>query len=204
MKAKTIANTILRSIRSQGRGSVHTAKDFLGTSDNVSRATVDQTLGRLTKKGILNRVARGIYLYPKTSKRFGVLSPSPDAVARAAVGKDAMLQVTKARAANILGLSTQVPARNVYLTDSVAATRTIKFGRQTIVLKPASSGIMAGAGTLAGQVLQAIRNLGPDGVHDAAIRTLRSQLSPRDKRTLKRVVPKAPYWMLPVVNQVAV
>ena len=201
MKANSLANKILKRIRGTGRGSVHTARDFLGM-DNVSRATVDQTLSRLTKKGIISRVARGIYLYPKTSKRLGVLSPSLDLVARAAVGRDGVLQVTKARAANYLGLSTQVPARTVYLTDS-ATRRDIMFGGQSITLRPASSKTLAGAGKMSGCVLQALRYLGPDGIDDTAINILRNQLSPADKLDLRRVARKAPDWMRPFVAQLA-
>ncbi len=199
MRANSVANKILKSIRGKGRGSVHTAKDFLDI--DMSRTAVDQTLSRLAKKGILSRVAWGIYLYPKTSKRLGVLSPSLDSVARAAVGKDGVLQVTKARAANSLGLSTQVPARTVYLTDS-ATRRVIKLGGQSITLRPAGSKTLAGAGKMSGYALQALRYLGPDGVDDATIDILRSHLSPTDKLDLRRVAHKAPDWMLPFVAQV--
>ena len=69
---------IKRRIIGKGRGAVFTPADFL---DLGSRASVDQTLSRLTDQGVIRRLARGIYDYPKTSPRLGRLSPDPDAVA---------------------------------------------------------------------------------------------------------------------------
>ena len=76
---------IKRRIIGKGRGAVFTPADFL---DLGSRASVDQTLSRLTDQGVIRRLARGIYDYPKTSPRLGRLSPDPDAVAAAIARKD--------------------------------------------------------------------------------------------------------------------
>lgn len=74
-KEQAIAiDKIKRRIIGKGRGAVFTPADFL---DLGSRASVDQTLSRLTDQGVIRRLARGIYDYPKTSPRLGRLSPDP-------------------------------------------------------------------------------------------------------------------------------
>ena len=176
----SITASILKRVRGKGRGSVWTPGDFL---DLGSRAAVDQGLSRLARRGRITRVARGIYAYPQVSPRLGALTPSPDAVAGAVAGaRRSRLQVSGARAANELGLSTQVPARAVYLTDG--PSKVVKLGRQEVRLKHVAANRMAGAGTRAGMVLEALRYLGRDAAPHAVPR-LRGQLSTRDKAILR-------------------
>jgi hypothetical protein len=190
--------TIMKRVRGKGRGSVWTPADFL---DLASRDSVDQALSRLVRRGSLRRVARGIYAYPRLSARLGALTPSPDAIAGAvAKSRGSRLQVSGARAANELGLSTQVPARAVYLTDG--PSKTVKIGRQEIRLKHVPSARMAAAGTRAGMVIEALRYLGPD----ADLRTIRrlgADLSGRDKQMLKDRLSAAPGWARPLMLQIA-
>lgn len=130
-----IASKIRRRIRGKGRGAIWTASDF---SDLGPRTAVDQALSRLADQDIIRRLAQGLYDFPKISPRLGALSPSLDAVAGAIARKDGrILQISPARAANQLGLTTQVPAKAVYLTDG--PTRTRQIGAQTLELRNASA-----------------------------------------------------------------
>jgi hypothetical protein len=196
---KSVGTQISRRIQGRGRGSVWTPRDFL---DLGSRAAVDQALRRLVQKGMLQRVDRGVYSYPKVSSRLGALAPSPDVVAQAiANATGSKLQVSGAKAANALGLSTQVPAWNVYLTDG--PSRTVHVGRQTVKLKHASARRLYGAGTGAGLALQALRYLGPGGIDDRALRAIGSRLDKTDKRRLARARRITPEWMRAAVDQIA-
>jgi hypothetical protein len=193
-----VQGQIVRRIRGKGRGSVWTPKDFL---DLGSRAAVDQALKRLVQNGTLQRLDRGVYSYPKVSQRLGSLTPAPDTVAQAlAKATGSKLQVSGARAANALGLTTQVPSKSVYLTDG--PSRTVRVGRQTIQIRRVPSRQLYAAGTRAGMAFQALRYLGPDGVDAQVVRKLRSQLDGTDKRSLKRSAGQAPDWMRPVVDQI--
>lgn len=100
---------ITQRIKAKGRGAIFAPSDFL---DMGSRASVDQALSRLADQGMIRRLTRGLYDYPKISSRIGILSPSTDDVAKAIARKDnQVLQVSPAMAANQLGLSTQVPSK---------------------------------------------------------------------------------------------
>lgn len=190
---------IKRRIIGKGRGAVFTPGDFL---DLGSRASVDQTLSRLTDQGVIRRLARGIYDYPKTSPRLGRLSPDPDVVAAAIARKDGrVVQVSPARAANMLGLTTQVPAKAVYLTDG--PNRTKQIGAQTIIMRNAAAKNLVGAGKPTGAVFQALRYLGKDGVDASVVARLSKTIDADTRRALVKDALQAPGWMRPVVLQIA-
>jgi len=120
--------------------------DFL---DIGSREAIGIALHRLARKGTIRRLARGVYDFPKQHPVLGPLSPSAETVARALAGRDhTRLQPAGAYAANALGLSEQVPAKAVFLTDG--PSRTVKIGPTTIQLRRTTARNMAAAGRLSG------------------------------------------------------
>jgi len=180
-------------------GSVFTPVRFL---DLGSRDAVDKVLSRLVQKGTLRRLARGLYNYPKTHPVMGVLSPGPDAIAKALAGKDMIrLQPSGAYAANLLGLSTQVPARIVYLTDG--PSRTVRVGNQEIRLQRTTPRSMGPAGRISGLVIQALRHLGQKQVDGAVIQTLQRKLSAHDKKQLLKDIAFAPAWVGKHLREIA-
>src|SRR5216683_2266729 len=192
-------NAILRKIRAKRRGWVFTPKQFahLGT-----RAAVDQALSRLSRSGEIRRLARGIYEFPKIHPRIGVLSPSPEAIAQAMAERTgSRIMVSGAKAANMLGLSTQVTMQNLFLTEG--PSRTIRIGNQTVALKHVAPSKMLGAGTEAGIVIQAVRSLGRKGVHEIPVHTLAKRLPRPVKRAVKRLAAAAPAWSRPVLTQIS-
>src|SRR5437868_5439206 len=99
-KTQSIDSQILARINGWGRGSVFVPGDFL---DIGSREAVDLALHRLTRKGTIRRLARGVYDFPKDHPILGLLAPSAADVARALAGRDrTRLQPAGAYAANIL------------------------------------------------------------------------------------------------------
>ncbi len=193
----SVTKKIWARIRGKGRGWVFTPKHFL---DLGSRAAVDQALCRLHGQDRIRRFGRGIYDSPKLHPVLGALSPSPDSIARAlTIGAD--LQVTPSQAANLLGLTSQVPAKLVYLTN--ANSRRVKIGSQVIYLKHAGPQ-MLGAGKLGGLALQALRYFGRDGISDDVIQHMAQILPPPVKTDLKRLAARAPQWTHSVIGKIAV
>jgi hypothetical protein len=124
-----------------------------------------------------------LYDHPAQDPRIGVLTPSIDAVAQALKGRDASrLQPTGAHAANILGLSDQVPTRTVFLTDG--RSRRVKLGQQEIILRHTTLRNMATAGTTSGLVIQALRWIGQRNVDDQTCALLAKRITDDDKRKL--------------------
>ena len=189
---------VLKRAKAVGPGSALTPRAF---DDLGNRAAVDQALSRLTKAGKIRRIARGVYDVPKSHPTLGPLSPDPDAVARAIADQSGYrLQPTPARAANALGLSSQVPAQIVYLIDG--SSRKIKVGNQLIYFKHAGPRALLGAGTPEGVALQAMRAFGPHHLSTAVIQQLRQNLPPTAKTGLKRLARHAPRWMASAIDAV--
>ncbi len=196
---QSIDNKLLSRVYGAGRGSVFSQGGFL---DLGSRAAVDKALSRLAKRGTIRRLARGLYDYPRIRPDLGVLSPDPDRVARAIAGKFATrLQPSGAYAANLLGLSEQVPAKVVFLTDG--PSRTVKIGRQEIQLRHTTPRNMVGAGRLSGLIVQAFRHLGQEHVTHARIDHLKQTLPANERERLLKDLPLAPAWMHPLFRQLA-
>jgi hypothetical protein len=151
----------------------------------------------LVKSGKLRRLARGLYDYPKVHPKLGALSPAPDDVARAlAPETGSQAQIAGAHAAHALGLSMQVPAKSLYLTDG--PSRRIVLGKRVVDLRHASPKHLIVPGSPAGKLVQALRHVGPVRAADVA-QIAASRLSTSDKKLLASNAIQAPAWMRPTL-----
>ena len=195
----SIEKTISSRIEAKKRGACFTPKAFL---DLGSPEAVRIALHRLRKRGYIRRLARGLYDFPKLHPTIGLLSPHPDEVAKALSERDASrLQPSGAYAANVLGLSEQVPARIVFLTDGPA--RHVTVSRQEIVLMNTTPRNMATAGRTSGTVIQALRHLGAKQINPHHIAHLRRILSANDRSQLKQDRIYAPGWMHHLIDSIS-
>ncbi len=194
-----IQNQILNRIDRGDTGQAYTSKDFL---DLGGRAAVDQALSRLARGGVLRRLGRGVYHRPHRNARLGIdVPPATDAVAAAFARKTAsQLVPTGALAANRLGLSTQVPAKPMYLSDGPA--RDIRLGGMVIQIKHASPRRLT-ARPMSVMVFQALRYLGRDRVDRQVIDTLRRNLTPDQRSMLLDDARYATSWIADIARQVA-
>lgn len=163
-------------IEEKGRGTCFTANAFL---DLARKDAIWVALSRLVQKGVIRRLARGLYDFPEQHPVIGLLSPHPDEVARALSERDASrLQSSGAYAANALELSEQVPARIVFLTDGPARR-------------------------ISGTVIQALRHIGAKQITEHHIAHLRELLSAHDKAQLQSDRVYAPGWMHSPIDAIA-
>lgn len=194
---KSTSEGVLKRIRVHGRGWVFAQRQFLdlGTADAVRQA-----LTRLTQDRIIRRLAPGLYDYPRIHKKLGILMPNPDEIASVVAARTgSRVQASGARAANLLGLTEQVPAQSIYLTDG--PPRHIKIGAQTIQLKRAAPSKFPGTGTPAGLALQAILAVGPNADKDFVVRQLSRALTVEDKRQLNGLRKYAPAWSHEIIRR---
>jgi hypothetical protein len=195
----TIQDTILERIRGQGRGKVFTPKDFL---DLGCRDAADQSLSRLVKAGEIQRLGRGLYHFPRINERLGIpIGPDLDEIAEALARQTGSRVVPSgAVAANRLGLSTQVPAKPVYLTDG--RTREVKIGSTTIQLRHAAPKEFPVGCRTSAMVFQALRHLGQVAVDNQVLAQLRRALSADQLKELLRDARYTTDWIGEVVRQV--
>ena len=196
---KTTDNQIISRIYGHGRGWVFTPDHF---KDLGSRDAIASALKRHKQTGLIRQLARGLYDYPKVDPQLGLLQPSTDDIAKALTGRDASrIQPTGAYAANLLGLSTQVPMKVVYLTDGLS--RTVQIGNRQIILKRTTPRNMATGGKTSGLLIQALRHLGQRNVDDRIITQLDRRLDANAKAQLMKDIRHAPAWIAAIFRKLA-
>lgn len=196
-----LADRIMKRVFAHGRGQwVCTPRDF---EDFGSRAAVHQALSRLVKTGPLRRVGHGLYDLPRMSKLLGRMAPVDLDAAVAAIGRRDGLRTMPdgLLAANLLGLTSAVPAKATYVTDG--HSRTLKIGGRTVRFRHAQPSVMRWAGRPSAPVVQALRWLGPDFAADMqVVLTLRQVLPDVVKRDLYNNSRDLPGWALPLARLV--
>ena len=162
-----------------------------------SRAAIDQALSRLARKGELMRVCQGVYVRP-IQTRFG---PRPPAVEKVIVSLSTLWGETivpcGGAAANVLGLTTQVPVRSVYLTSG--PSRRLTLGELTADLRHAPRWQLAAPHRPAGEAVRALAWLGPDEV-EASLEVIGSKLSDEDFQELAASRAVMPAWIAEPVS----
>ena len=164
---------------------------------------MNQALSRLVKAGQIRRLGRGLFDFPRINPRLGgELSPAPEFVAEAVARKrGGRITPSGAYAANALGLSTQVPAKVVYVTD--ASGGNVKVGKQIIAFRQVAAKRVAAKHKVSSTVFQALQYLGRDGVNDGVIKQLRANLSATEKKILLKESRYAVGWISDLVKQIA-
>jgi hypothetical protein len=197
---QTMRDQIVARIERLGEGKAFSAKDFL---DIASRGTIDVALSDLTREGTIRRIRRGLYDMPKINPALGgKLGPDIDEAARAIARRQKWKIIPDgAWAANLLGLSTQVPSKIIYLTDG--PNNEVPIGRRTIQFKHARPKAMAGLEGKFALVVQALRHLGRDGVGPREIEKLRNDLTPAEKKKLVTDTRFGVDWIFEVANRIA-
>lgn len=194
----TVTQQIIKRIRAKKRGWVFAPKDFL---DLGARATVDQALSRLARQGIIRRLDRGVYDFPKQHALLGTLSPDTNGLARA-VGpkKTRLVFASGATAVNALGLSTQVPAKPTYMTNG--PSRTKKVAGRTVVFQHAKIPLLDDVSDAANLTLQALAHLGKDNIDGSILRRCADTLTDRDVRGLVAHADQNPSWLTDIILKI--
>jgi hypothetical protein len=197
--AKSVEFKLKKRIYAHGRGWVFTPKRFLSLG---SRQAIDLALFRMVREGAIRRLSRGLYDFPKTHPRLGVLTPTIESIVDALRESSRIrMQPAGAYVTNLLGLSEQVPAKVIYLTDG--PSRRVKVGNMEIRLKQTTPANMAAAGRLSGMIIQAFRYLGRTHVTPERIALLRKQLPAKERKALLKDIGLAAAWMHPHFHELA-
>lgn len=198
--ATSTDSKVLDRIRGHRRGWVFTPAHL---TDLGSRNAVASALKRFKAGGMIRQLARGLYDHPVHDPVLGVVTPSADAIARALVVRDAIrLQPSGAYAANVLGLSEQVPSRIVFLTDGPA--RKVKIGKREILLLHTTPRNMATAGRKSGTLIQALRHIGQRQVNDQVRMILRRHITAPDRQAILKDLRHAPSWIADLLRPLVV
>jgi hypothetical protein len=156
------------------RGYAFSSMDFIR---DFPRDNIDKALSELVQKGKIRRVARGIYDYPKYSKLLQQnLSPDMEQVAHAYARKfNWQIEVSGDTALNILGLSTQIVGKYIYLSNGPNREYVIQDNTVLAFKKSAlkNIGFKYKESSL---IVQALKSLGKEHITDTVITKIRSQI----------------------------
>jgi Family of unknown function (DUF6088) len=195
----SIDNQIARLVQQSANGTVFTPDAFAQLG---SRAAIDKALQRQVAHRALRRLARGLYDKPRYDELLGILWPSVESIVEAIAGKDMVrTQPTGVYAANMLGLSEQVPAQVVLLTDGIS--RKVNAGPMQITFKRTTPRQMAATGRLSGLLIQAFKSMGKAHITPGHIERLRQNIPSAERAKVLQDIALAPGWMRPFLRDVA-
>lgn len=200
MVKKTIEDRVVSRIYGKGGGWAFSQVDFAALG---SRSAVDLALYRRAKNGMIRRVIRGVYDYPRYSEVLRKnVSPDLDQVAHALARKFGWrIQPDGATAQNLLGLSTQVPARAVYLSDG--PRRTYRIGNTPLAFEHTAlkeAGFKLRESRL---VVQALKAVGEGRITPKIISRIRKQLDPALRRKILIDTKTATGWVYAAIQKVS-
>jgi len=194
---KITISQIENKIKNYRRGKIFFIDDFasLGTPDAVKKS-----LQRLTHSGLLERLANGIYWYPKKEKElYGVKvsgKPTLDEIAKAIAKRDkARIVPTGIHALNMLNLSTQVPANVVYLTDGTA--RRVNIGSKKGILFKHTAEVkrLSYKSEYLMLIVSALREIGENKVTPEQLEMIKSHFSQITKQEFEVDIKLIPVWI---------
>lgn len=192
-----ILSHIREAVAKLPEGGLLSPKDFLHLG---SRAAIDQSLSRLARGGEIVRIGQGLYT-AKVASRFGERLPSTGKVVEAlAVRTGETIVPQEAVAANLLGLSTQIPMYEIFLTSG--RSRKLVLGKQTVILRHAPRWMLLLGHRQGGVLIRALAWLGSDKAPEKA-QELARKIPIAELEAVTAVRSELPDWMARTVGNMS-
>ena len=197
---QSIDNKLNSRVYGYQRGWVFSKNDFM---DLGGDAAIRKALSRLEAKGTIRRVLRGVYDYPRISTLLNEpMGPDLDELAEALARKSGWrIQPSQNTALNLLGLSTQVPAQSVYLSDG--PSKTYEIGNRKLHFKKRrlkESGFKLRESEL---VVQALKALGRERIDAKVCQKLSEKWTPELWLKIMRDTKTAPAWVHGIIRTIS-
>ena len=195
MACQSVYNNIKNQVVESDRGTLFFPETFVlsGTSDAVRSA-----LTRLCENKILERIAQGIYYYPKIDTKWGsgTIPPPIEEIARAIAKRDKVrIAPTGAFAIYQLGLSTQIPANVVFITDGSPRRITIGKGKGILFKHSSEMRIFAFKSPTMVLITAAMREIGEDNLTENQMSIIKNHLTKVSKDDFENDILLAPIWV---------
>ena len=192
-------SNIIKYIKQNRRGKIFFADEFRKFGSNEA---VRQALSRLCKKNFLVRLSAGIYLYPQIDSEIGVIYPSIETVAKTISKREKTRMIpTGAYALNALGLSTQVPAKAVFLTDGTA--RVVKVGkRATVKFKRTVAKNLSYKGKISLLAISAFKEIGKEKASAEQLQKIKEALQQEKRENIIHDAALAPVWISSIILKI--
>lgn len=197
MERPSILSEIKKEIQNAKIGTVFVPIDFALITD---KKTASVSLSRLEKEKIVLKIMRGIYYKAEYNDFLDeYVAPQADAVAYALSRNYGWTIVPCGDTAlNLLGLSTQIPAAWVYVSDGPYKEYT--YNQTTIKFKRTTNKEISKLSYKTALVVQALKALGNDSINDSVITKLKNTLTDKEKKTMLMEAKAVTSWIFEYIK----
>ena len=198
--ASSVSDKVLARIRAKGKGSVFTPKDFI---DLASHETIRQILSRLERQGTMRRLLRGIYEFAEYNTLLNRPSPpNPDAIAQAIARAHGWTILPSGETAtNMLGLSTQLPAKWEYFSDGPSKKYLWEGGE--ITFKHRTNKETSGLSHTTALLVQALKSLGQEHVDEKTLEVIQRCIDRKQCTLALKEARYATSWVYEIIRKLA-
>jgi hypothetical protein len=195
---KTVTDKVISRIYGKGRGWAFSQKDF---ADLGSSAAIEVALHRFQKKGTIRRVLRGLYDYPRYSRKLRQnVSPDVDQVAQAMARKFGWrIQPSGPAALNILSLSTQIPGQYTYYSDG--PDRHYQIGKASLTFENAPLKETGFKYHQSAVLVGAIKSLGKEHIDRSTLTHIRDWLDPKMQSAILKDTRSVSSWIYRAIRE---
>ena len=199
MKRTISISQIEDRIRNSPKGTIFVTSDF---TDLASLDAANKALLRLEKAGLIRRIIFGVYEYPEYNEFLGeYVEPSPDMVAHTLARKFGWTIVPCGDTAlNMLGISTQVPAVWLYVSDGTYKEYT--YGNTVIRFKRTTNKEISKISYKTALVIQALKALGKENITNEIINQIASVTTDEEKTAMFAEAKYATAWIYDVIKEI--
>lgn len=191
-----IKHNVMKSIDESQPHSIFFISDY---ADLGAAETIRKILHEATISGVLEKAGHGIYIKPKISK-FGKVPVPLEKIAREIAARDkCQILPTGSTAANLIGLSTQVPMNLSYITTG--STRAIKIGDRKISFRHASPKNFAAKGSVIPLLIQGIKEIGAENISGVEYEAIRLFIDKQQDPYLQEDLQLAPAWIQRIIKK---
>ncbi len=192
---KSSNSQMITKVSKSSFGEIFFSDDFVkyGSAENIRKV-----LSRLEQEEVLVRLAQGVYLKPKKDPFLGIVYPTTEKIAQQIAQRDkARIAPTGTMALYLLGLTTQIPLKAVYLTDG--SQREIKIGKRTIKFKKTVPRSFAIKDELLHLIVQAFKEVGQKEVSQEFLQTITTSILRLNEKVVETQLRYAPVWIQKII-----
>lgn len=186
-------------ILSYPKGSAFVVSDF---TDIMSYETAKKTIVKLAKSKKIRHVIRGVYDNPAYSSLLQeYTAPKPNEIAKAlARNYNWDIALSGEAALNMLGLSTQVPAKWCYISSG--PYKKYEMGKVSIEFKHRADKSISGMSEKTTLLVQALKTMGKEKVKASTIQFLSQRLTAEDKEIILKESRKTTVWVYETIKKI--
>jgi len=202
MKRPKYLEQVKERLNNAEAGAVFVPSDFFDIAEAVK---INMCIKRLTESGELTRVMHGVYAKSRYSKMLDInVPPHSDSIAKAIARNYGWTIVPCGNTAlNMLGLSTQVPATMVYVSDGPYK----EYNADGVVLKfkrTNNKKEITAVSYKTALIIQALKAIGKDNVTNNTLRKLSKVLDYNERQNALKESQRITAWVHDCVKKVCI